>query len=612
MNMILPPKARTAAAADGRGGGGGAAAAARSKLSDLRFVIGQVAQPTRLVTLAVAISIGEMAATLLSPLLTKSIVDEMSGADGQWHGSGFSAKVVYLLLALVAGGVAAGISSFLLSKAGLQVTSRLKATLVARILRHPVSEFDARETGDYVSRISNDVGVIAKLITGDLHGLILGCLLLVGSLTVLCFLDLQLTMVIFGVIVAAFLAMAPGVIRLARITKDINDSTALLSSSLVGVLREARLIKAYTAEDQESRRSEETIEELYRSNLKSSRIRSVLAPITSVFLSAAIVAILVYGGARVGAGTLRFGTLTAFILYIFNIVGPMLQLSMFLSGFQSAKGSAVRLREILETRDESAAEARPDAPCDLLDLGPQSLTFSDVLFRYEPEGRTRLVLDEFVIPAGESTAIVGPSGSGKTSLLGLIERFYEPESGAIRWGGTNIRAYPLSAWRQAIGYVPQNAPLLSGSIRSNIEYGTMDRIGDERLRDAAAAADCLAFIEDLPAGFDSEVGEAGVRLSGGQRQRIAIARAFLRDPRLLLLDEATSNLDGTSEEAVLRALRRLMVGRTTIVVTHRLTALADVDNIAIIEGGRLIEMGRRSEILDGSAYFRKMRHAVLG
>jgi ATP-binding cassette subfamily B protein AbcA/BmrA len=585
-------------------------AASRGRHSDLRIVLNQAAHPKRLVALALLISVGEVAATLISPLLTKAIVDNLTGAGGVWH-SAVSTNVLYLFLALAAGGIAGGVSAYFLAKAGLQVTSSLKISLVRRILRQPIPCFDARESGDYVSRISNDVGVIAKLITSDLHGLILGVLLLVGSLTVLCFLDVQLTLVICGVILAAFVIMAPSVMRLAKVMKEINDSTAGLSSSLVNLFREARLIKAYTAEEQESAKAADTIGGLYRSNLRYARIRSILTPVTSLSLSLAIVVILVYGGSRVGTGTLQLGTLTAFILYIFNIVGPMLQLSVFLSGYQSAKGSAVRLREILETPEEGAADAPETLSTRLPGSAPQTLTFHGVEFRYEPRGRAMLSLDAFTIPAGQSTAIVGPSGAGKTSLLGLLERYYHPDSGAILWGDTDIRDYPLRAWRRALGYVPQNAPLLSGSIRDNIGYGCESEAGEERILAAAEAADCLGFITDLPEGLDTQVGEAGIRLSGGQRQRIAIARAFMRDPRLLLLDEATSSLDGVSEEAVLRALRRLMVGRTTLVVTHRMSALADVDNIAVLEAGRLIEIGPRADILAGSEYFRRVLDAVL-
>lgn len=583
--------------------------ASRGGRSDLRIVLEQVAHPTRLVALALVISVAEVAATLISPLLTKAIVDNLTSAGGTWHDA-VTANVVYLLLVLTGGGVAGGVSSYLLAKAGLQVTSGLKISLVRTILRQPIPSLDARESGDYVSRISNDVGVIAKLMTSDLHGLILGLLLLVGSLTVLCFLDVRLTLVICGVIVAAFVIMAPSVVRLAKVTKEINDSTARLSSSLVNLFREARLIKAYTAEEQESAKATDTIGGLYRSNLRYSRLRSVLTPVTSLSLSLAIVIILVYGGSRVGTGTLKFGTLTAFILYIFNIVGPMLQLSVFLSGFQSAKGSAVRLREILEAPEEVTTDASAAMSVPPPGSTARSLTFRDVEFRYEPRGRAMLSLHALTIPAGQSTAIVGPSGAGKTSLLGLLERFYDPDRGAVLWGDTDIRDYPLRSWRRALGYVPQNAPLLSGTIRANIEYGCEADGGEDRMRAAAEAADCLGFIDDLPDGFDTHVGEAGIRLSGGQRQRIAIARAFIRDPRLLLLDEATSSLDGASEEAVLRALRRLMVGRTTLVVTHRLSALADVDNIAILEAGRLIEIGPREDILTGSEYFRRVQQAV--
>jgi ATP-binding cassette subfamily B protein AbcA/BmrA len=234
------------------------------------------------------------------------------------------------------------------------------------------------------------------------------------------------------------------------------------------------------------------------------------------------------------------------------------------------------------------------------------LVFTDVGLRYGSSPRDALAIAELVLPAGESTAIVGPSGAGKTSILSLIERYYDPSRGQISWGGADIARFPLREWRRSIGYVAQSAPLLSGTIRENMEYGLGARCDDATLRRAAEAAHCLAFVDSLTDGFDSQVGEAGVRLSGGQRQRIAIARVFLRDPLLLLLDEPTSSLDAESEDAVLGAIRKLMAGRTTVVVTHRLSALKDVENIAILEGGSVTGFGKRDDILSNTEYFRRI------
>jgi ATP-binding cassette subfamily B protein AbcA/BmrA len=608
INVQDSPKSPGSAKTAQGDGGEESETTARSGFADLLYVVQQSYQPRRLVACAVAISLVEIASTLGSPLLTKNIVDEISGASGTAPSLGMGSPVFYLLMVLLVGGVAGGMSSYLLAKAGILVSSGLKAALAVKILRHPVSYFDERESGEYVSRISNDVGAISKLITNDLHGLIVGSILFVGSVAVLLFLDLRLTLVIFGVISAGFLVMAPSVIKLARVTRDINDSSARLSAALVRLFGDVRLVKAYTAEEHETRHTESLIADLNRANLRSSAIRSTLTPVTSLSLSIAIVSILVYGGARVSDGTLAYGTLTAFILYIFNIVGPMLQLSVFFAGLQASKGASVRLREILVAPSEG--DMPPSRHPAVLGKGPGSLAFNKLAFRYGATRRAALAIDDLVLPEGESTAIVGASGAGKTSILSLIERYYEPQNGSICWGGVDIGRFPLDEWRGALGYVAQNARLLSGTIRENIEYGSTIGAGETRLRQAAAAADCIEFIEELADGFDSQVGEGGIRLSGGQRQRIAIARIFMRDPLLLLLDEPTSNLDAESEHAVLGAIRTLMIGRTTLLITHRLSALKDADNIAILEAGKVIGFGKRSDILGDAEYFGRIRECL--
>ena len=569
----------------------------------LSYVIGESTWPRQLVALAVFISLFETGATLISPLLTKAIVDGIGAGHGP--GLGFGSPLTWLILTLIAGGIAGGLSSYLQAKAGTMVSSNLKKKMAARILHSPVSYFDAQESGDYVSRISNDVGVIAKLLTSDAHGLVVGLFLFTGSVVVLCLLDLSLTLVIVGVIAAGFVLMTPSVLKLARITKRMNDANARLNSALFGLFREVRLVKAFTAEDTEAARAGMLIDNYNESSLQSARVKSLLTPVTSLALSVAIVSILVYGGARIESGTLAFGTLTAFILYIFNIVAPMFQLSVFFAGLQAARGSAGRLREILEASAEDEAVAPVGDPA-VLRPGRADLAFRNVELRYGGAARSVVAIEELTLPSGQSTAIVGPSGAGKTSFLSLIERYYEPSHGAISWGGVDIRRFALRDWRRGIGYVAQSAPLLSGSIRENIEYGLAAPADEVELRRAAEAADCLAFVDSLPQGFESQVGEAGVRLSGGQRQRIAIARVMLRDPSLLLLDEPTSSLDAESEEAVLHALRVLMQGRTTILATHRLSVLKDVDNILILEAGRISGFGPKNTILGDSAYFARL------
>ena len=578
------------------------------RMRELMSVVRKARPPGKLIALAIAISTVDIAATLMFPLMTKSIIDGLSQSSATPAAIFADPRVHLLLLMLLTGAAAAAISSYLLANAGLIISANLKSHLTRTLLGQRVDYFDAHQAGEHVSRVTSDAGTISKLLTKDLQGLLFGTVLLVGSAVVLALLDAPLAIVIFGIIIVAFAAMAPVVVRMAKITRSINDGNARLSATLARTFSEIRLVKAYTAESAEQERSERSIREVYGANLRAARVQAALTPITSLALTFGMLAIFTYGGARVELGTLSIGTLTAFILYIFNIVAPLIQLSVFFSSLNSAKGASQRIEEILAQPLE-LKDGR--APTRCVRLEPSALSFRGVELTYAGAGHPSLCVDGLTIPAGCSTAVIGPSGSGKTTLVSMIERFYEPTKGAIYWGNTDIRDLPLPAWRGAIGYVAQNAPMMAGTIRENILYGH-DGANEEDLARAAEAANCMSFISRLEGRFDADVGEAGIKLSGGQRQRIAIARVFLRDPKLLLLDEATSNLDVEGEDAVLSALRRLMANRTTLLITHRLSTLSTVDYIAIVEQGALVDFGPREQVLNGSAYYARVSELLAG
>jgi ATP-binding cassette subfamily B protein AbcA/BmrA len=574
------------------------------RLRHLFEVIRQARPPTRLIGFAAAISLVEVAATLIFPLVTKNIIDGLSQATANPAAILSNPQVHLLLLMLVCGAVAGAVSTFLLAKAGLAISVNLKSHLAKTLLRQRVDYFDAHQSGEHVSRITNDAGTISNLLTKDFQGFLVGVMLLVGSATVLAVLDLGLALVIFAIIAVGFAVMAPIVVKMTRIARSISDGNARLSATLARTFGEIRLVKAYTAEAVEQERSERGIRDLYRSNLRAAKVQAALTPITSLALTFGMLAIFTYGGGRVALGTLTVGTLTAFVLYIFNIVAPLIQLSTFFSSLSSAKGASQRIHEILAQPAETE-EPRPAMAVAPIAVPQADLSFRNVELIYAGASGPSLRVDGLVIPQGRSTAVIGPSGSGKTSLVSLIERFYEPAQGSICWGDTDIRDVPLDAWRASLGYVAQNAPMMAGTIRANIEYGQPPREEICLIR-AAEAANCMDFISRLEGGLDADVGEAGIKLSGGQRQRIAIARIFMRDPRILLLDEATSNLDLEGEDAVLAALRRLMMGRTTLVVTHRLSTLSHVDYIAIVEAGRVVEFGSRDDVIGNSSYYRRV------
>lgn len=577
---------------------------AEPRLGDLVQVVRSANPPFRLIGIALAVSLVDIAATLAFPLLTKQLIDSLSSAAATPMSMISNPQVHLLLLILACGALAGAVSGFLLSKAGLIISGNLKSRLAGTLFRQKVEYFDARQSGEHVSRVTTDAGTISKLLTKDFHGLVVGALLLSGSAVVLSLLDFRLAIVIFAIVVSAFAAMAPVLMKMAGITRSINDGNAKLSATLARTFGEIRLVKAYSAETAEQERSDSHIWELYRSNLRAAKVQAALAPITSVALTFGMLAIFTYGGARVALGTLTIGTLTAFILYIFNIVAPLIQLSMFFAGLSAAKGASQRIQEIFSKPVEK--DLSPAAAPLPLRSSDRGLSFSNVELRYAGAEMPSLRIGDLTIPEGRSTAIIGPSGSGKSSIVSLLERFYEPTSGSIHWRGADIRDIPLRAWRSSLGYVAQNSPLMAGTIRENIAYGERDP-QEARILAAAEAANCMDFISVLRDGLDTDVGEAGIKLSGGQRQRIAIARIFMRDPELLLLDEATSSLDVEGEGAVLNALRRLMVGRTTVLITHRLSTLSDVDHIAIVEAGQLVEFGSREHVMQNSDYYRRVQ-----
>jgi ATP-binding cassette subfamily B protein AbcA/BmrA len=333
------------------------------------------------------------------------------------------------------------------------------------------------------------------------------------------------------------------------------------------------------------------MDSLYRFGMKEAKINSVLIPLMSMVMVVLLVVIIGYGGVRVSSGALSAGELVSFILLLFQIMFPFSQFATFYSQLQKVMAATERLRLILEFEPESDHRAVRPAP-----EGHRDVEFKKVTFAYH-EGETILSDVTFSIPAKKVTALVGPSGSGKTTVFSLIERFYGPSGGEICFGSEAIRDYMLESWRRKLGYVSQDSPLMTGTIRDNIVYGREETVSDEEIAEAARLAYAEGFIEALPRGYDTEVGERGIQLSGGQRQRVAIARALLRKPDILLLDEATASLDSDSEHEVQKALNNLMVERTTVVIAHRLSTVVEADQIIVLEKGHITGSGTHEELI---------------
>lgn len=570
------------------------AAVRPGSLGDLVGLLRLARPPRWPLVVAGVLMLGEVAGTLAFPLLTRDIVDRL-GAHPKAALAVVSDPVVLRLLAiLVAAAAAAATSRYLAARAGLRTIARLKAMVFARLIAAPLGYFDRSGSGEPTSRIMNDTKAVAQLVSRDTLGAGASLLLLIGAAIVLFSLDAALATILFSVIGIAFLAILPVLLTMASVTFRVQEVTARLSARLTQVFGEIRLVKTFGAELREQRRTETEIEAMYVLGCKTAAVEGALSPVMTLAVTLSMVLILSYGGMRVATGSLSSGTLTAFFLYLFTVVGPLVQISTFVSQLSAARGASSRLVEAVRApvediaTDESpvsqllaVAASRPTAR-------PKMLTFEGVRFGYEGVGRPTLDVEALEFAPGSRTAIIGASGSGKSTLLALIERFYAPDAGTIRCGGASIATIPLSAWRSQIGYVAQSSAMLPGSIRENILYGIDRPVNDAEIFRALDLAQCRDFVARLPQGIHSLVGERGVGLSGGECQRIAIARMFLRDPEILLLDEPTSQLDEVNARLVLHGLGQLMRDRTCVIVTHRLAGLGDLDRVVTLDDGRIV------------------------
>ncbi|MGN1386304.1 MAG: ABC transporter ATP-binding protein [Bacillus sp. (in: firmicutes)] len=541
---------------------------------------------------ALGLSIVTTLIGLLIPLMTKELVDGFSMAS-------LSANQIILIIAVfIIQAILSAYATYALSYNGQKIIAGLRELLWKKLLKLPVSYSDRNPSGEMISRITNDTMVVKELITTHFTGAVTGIISVIGSIIILFIMNWKLTLLIFIVLPIAAAILVPIGRLMHKISKETQAETASFTGTLNQVLPEIRLVKASNAENVELANGMNGINKLFKLGLKEARTQSLVGPLITLVLMAALVGVIGYGGMQVASGVITAGSLVAFILYIFQIIMPMGQITMFFTQLQKSVGATDRIIEILQEEEEDLTTG------ETLEKANQSINLKNVSFRYNEE-EPILTDISAEIEAGKVTAIIGPSGSGKTTLFKLLERYYEPNFGSICIGGKKITDYSLQSWRQHIGYVSQESPLLAGTIRENICYGIEREVTEEELRQAAEMAYALHFIEDLPNHFDTEVGERGLKLSGGQRQRIAIARALLRDPEILMLDEATSSLDSQSEQFVQMALEKLMVGRTTIVIAHRLSTVVDADQLLFLEKGQITGRGTHHELMQTHQMYRE-------
>jgi len=536
---------------------------------------------------------------LVFPLIMGGLVDTAIGEDGSTDE--LNRIAILLLGVFLAQALFNYLRSYSLAVVGEGVVADLRKSVYARIVQLPVPFFDKRRTGEITSRLTSDASVIQTTVSSAVAQALAQGITLIGGVTLMIILSptLSLTVLVFlpiAIIAAAFFGR-----RLNRISTAFQDEIAAANAFADESIASIRVVKWFTAEDDSTERYDQAIRKSYEVALRRARLRALLVPSVTFVAFGTLAVVLWVGGRQVLAGTMTAGQLVSFLLYTLTVAGAIGTFTGLYSQLQEALGASLRIFELLGEPLEIHDPAKPQSP----DVREGSVELEHVSFSYS--GRDTGVLHEIdlTVAPGELVALVGPSGSGKSTITELIPRFYDVTEGRVLVDGVDVRLQELDELRQQMAAVPQEVQLFSGTISENLRVSKPDATEDE-LIEAATAANAHDFISEFPESYETVVGERGIRLSGGQRQRVAIARALLADPRILILDEATSSLDAESEGLVQEALDRLMVGRTTLVIAHRLSTVRAADRLVVLTDGRIVEHGAHAELVAAGGVYARL------
>ncbi|MFJ5223868.1 ABC transporter ATP-binding protein [Streptomyces sp. NPDC088400] len=525
------------------------------------------------------------ASGLAQPLAAKALVDRLD-EDGSIAG------ILLLLTGLVLFGTAIeAVASYLLERTAESVVLAARRTLIGRLLRLRLPEVERTQPGDLMSRVTSDTTLLRAVTTQSIVSAGTGSLAFLATIVLMGVMDPVLLGVTLGVIVLIGGAVALVMPRISEATKRSQEAVGHMSTVLERAFGAFRTVKASGAEERETAVVEAAALDAWRHGVKAAKWQSLAGTSVGLAVQVSFLAVLGIGGARVASGAISVSTLVAFLLFLFYLIDPVSKLVEAVTQYQVGTAAVARIAEAERLETETLG-----AETDGTGGGPASVVFEDVTFRYREELPYIHHGVSFEVPGPGMTAFVGPSGAGKTTVFGLLERFYEAVGGRILVDGKDIRDWPLTELRAAIGYVEQDAPVLAGTLRENLVFAAPGAT-DEEIREVLVRARLDALVERLPDGLETLVGHRGSKLSGGERQRVAIARALLRKPRLLLLDEATSQLDAVNEMALRDVVAEVAGEVTVLVVAHRLSTVTLADRIVVMDAGVVRTVGTHDELV---------------
>ncbi|MFF9853010.1 ABC transporter ATP-binding protein [Streptomyces litmocidini] len=552
--------------------------------------------------LGTLLSLVTAAAGLTIPLVAERLIDGLTHdrpLDGVLGAMG-------VLVAVTA--LAGPVAQYVLRRAAETVVLTARRRLSSHLLRLRIGEFDRTEPGDLIARVTSDTALLRQVTTDALVGTATGALTLVVTTALMCLLDPVLTGVTLGVLLLAGWVVRTVMARVNEAGTAAQESVGVVGAALERALGALRTVKASGAEDRAEAAVHEAAESSWRAGVRAAKWLALAGNTAELAVQTAFFTVLAIGGSRVASGALDVGRLIAFLMYVFYLVPAVQQLVGGVSQYHLGAAAVNRIRETEALRAEPTGRGpEPGVPAaePARSPVPARLEFRDVHFRYGPELPPVHRGVSFSVPSRGTTAFVGPSGAGKTTLFSLLERFYDASAGSILLDGRRLDGWDLRELRSLIGYVEQDAPVVSGSLRENLLLGRPGASGPELDR-VLRTARLDELVERLPEGLDTLVGHRGTRLSGGQRQRVAIARALLRRPRLLLLDEATSQLDAVNEAALRDTVADVARTTTVLIVAHRLSTVAMADRIVVLDGGVVRAVGTHAELLAGDPLYAEL------